>query len=343
MSEHAGLGAMLRECRETKGLSLDDLSRDTRISLRALLALEEDRFRDLPAPIFVRGFIRAYCTVVGEPPERALAFYDSASGAPRGPSAVPRAAALVQAPARRPGLALRGRAAKLGMAGALVVVGGVAYLFVSGATPEPDRARPAATALSPAAAPREPAPVVVPAASTIEAPIATPASASSVHAAPAPMPAAPAAPAAAPVARAAAPVATATAPVATATAPVATATAPAPIVVAPAPAPKAPATPPAPAPAPAPAARPAIAPRTHVLVARAHEATWVLVRAADGVASQETLEPGSVREWQSAGRFTVTVGNAGGLTLELDGVALPPLGEQGQVVRDVRLPREPTP
>jgi hypothetical protein len=78
-------------------------------------------------------------------------------------------------------------------------------------------------------------------------------------------------------------------------------------------------------------------------VARAHEATWVSVRAADGVASQEMLEAGSVRQWQSAGRFTVTVGNAGGLTLELDGVALPPLGGQGQVVRDVRLPREPTP
>ena len=80
-----------------------------------------------------------------------------------------------------------------------------------------------------------------------------------------------------------------------------------------------------------------------MLVARVHEPTWVLVRAADGVARQEMLEAGSVREWQSAGRFTVTVGNAGGLTLELDGVALPPLGAHGQVVRDVRLPREPTP
>ena len=67
------------------------------------------------------------------------------------------------------------------------------------------------------------------------------------------------------------------------------------------------------------------------------------MRSGDEVPSQEVLEPGSVREWQSAGRFTVTVGNAGGLTLELDGVALPPLGGHGQVVRDVRLPREPAP
>jgi cytoskeleton protein RodZ len=309
MSEPAGLGAMLRECRETKGLSLDDLSRDTRISLRALLALEEDRLKDLPAPIFVRGFIRAYCRVVGESPERALAFYDSASGAPHGPSAVPRSAALVQAPARPSRLGLRSLAAKVGVAGALVVVvGGVAYLFVTSAssrpsaTPVPRQAMPAAPAVSPAA------PSVVSAASAIEPPVATPASAAAV-------PAVPAAPAPIPAA-------------------------PAPIAArAPAPAPKAPAA----TPAPAPAARPAVEPRTHVLVARAHEATWVSVRGADGVASQETLEAGSVREWQSAGRFTVTVGNAGGLTLELDGVALPPLGGQGQVVRDVRLPREPMP
>ena len=132
--------------------------------------------------------------------------------------------------------------------------------------------------------------------------------------------------------------------------------APAPIAAAPVAVPRASpapvAAPPAPKPAPAPAAAPTpmmvpaarpVERRAHVLVARAHESTWVSVRAGDEVPSQEVLEPGSVREWQSAGRFTVTVGNAGGLTLELDGVALPPLGGHGQVVRDVRLPREPAP
>jgi cytoskeleton protein RodZ len=81
----------------------------------------------------------------------------------------------------------------------------------------------------------------------------------------------------------------------------------------------------------------------HVLVARAHEPTWVSVRPEDGAARQELLDPGTVREWRSAGPFTVTVGNAGGLTLELDGVALPPLGDRGQVLRDIRIPREPVP
>jgi cytoskeleton protein RodZ len=231
-----------------KGFSLDDLSRDTRISPRLLLALEEDRFKDLPAPIFVRGFIRAYCVAVGEPPERALTLYDTASGATRGPSAVPRTAAVVQAPARRSRLGLRRLAPKLGVAGALVAVGGAAYLFAT------------AAASWPSAAPRP---------------------------------------------RGEVPAAVQPAPVQPATRPV--------------------------------------EPRAHVLVARAHESTWVLVRSGDEAPSQEVLEPGSVREWQSAGRFTVTVGNAGGLTLELDGVALPPLGGHGQVVRDVRLPREPAP
>jgi cytoskeleton protein RodZ len=294
MAHNAGLGALLRECRETKGLSLEDLSRDTRIASRLLLALEEDRFKDLPAPIFVRGFIRSYCAVVGEPPERALAFYDTESGAARGPSAVPRAAALVQAPARTSRLRLPRLSAKLGIAGALVLVAGVAYFLGTSAASRPSDAP--SRRETPPGRPAPPTAAVSPAAAQV------------------------------PAARAAA------------------VPAPPPIVVAPAPRPT---TPPvavaAPVAAPAPAGVAPVARSPHVLVARAHEPTWVSVRAGDEAASQEMLEAGSVREWQSANRFTVTVGNAGGLTLELDGVALPPLGAQGQVVRDVRLPRDPTP
>jgi cytoskeleton protein RodZ len=306
-----------------KGLTLEDLSRDTRIAARLLLALEEDRFADLPAPIFVRGFIRAYCAVVAEPPERALALYDSVSGAPHGPSAVPRIAAVVQTPARRSRLSLRRLAPKLGLAGVLVVIGGAAYFFSTSAASRPsDASRPRGevtpAAARPARAPSEAVAVWTPAASADPAALAL---------APKPVPTPVSVPAPAPLASA--PIAMA--PVEKPTA------APAPLAAPPAPKPA-----PAPAPAMAPATRP-VERRAHVLVARAHESTWVSVQSGDEVASHEVLEPGSVREWQSAGRFTVTVGNAGGLTLELDGVALPPLGGHGQVVRDVRLPRDPTP
>ena len=269
MPGSAGLGALLRECREAKGVSLDDLSRATRIASRLITALEEDRFSDLPAPVFARGFIRAYCAAVGEPPERAVMLYDASLDAPRAPSPVPR---TVLAGALGPRRRVRWRylAPPLLVGGLLV---GVVYLLASSAVTRPAEAPPAGrdrtvAPAAPADAPAEPARV--------------PAEPARVPAEPAPL----AMPATRTLATAA---------------------------------------------------------RPHVLVATAHEETWVSVRAEDGTASQELLPPGTVREWQSPGRFTVTVGNAGGLTFELDGVALPPLGDRGQVIRDVRLPREPAP
>src|SRR5262249_57323755 len=77
MQDGPRLGALLRKCRESKGASLDDLSRATRIARRYLVAIEEDRLRDLPAPVFVRGFLRSYCASVAEPPERVLALYEA--------------------------------------------------------------------------------------------------------------------------------------------------------------------------------------------------------------------------------------------------------------------------
>jgi cytoskeleton protein RodZ len=80
-----------------------------------------------------------------------------------------------------------------------------------------------------------------------------------------------------------------------------------------------------------------------VLLVRAVEATWVRVKPDGGEQTEETLAPGTVREWRSAGRFHVTLGNAGGVELELDGQALPALGERGRVVRDVTVPPEALP
>ena len=95
---------------------------------------------------------------------------------------------------------------------------------------------------------------------------------------------------------------------------------------------------------PSPAAEPAPppsppAPVEHVLVMRADEATWVRVTPQGGPTREDLLPPGSVREWRSPGFFTITLGNAGGVRLELDGHPLPALGRSGEVVRDVVLPR----
>ncbi|HEY7437644.1 MAG TPA: helix-turn-helix domain-containing protein [Methylomirabilota bacterium] len=87
------LGAYLRALREAKGGSLEDMARSTRVGIRHLEALEEERLSDLPSPVFVRGFIRAYCGFLREAPEDALGHYEALAGeraAARAASAPPR-------------------------------------------------------------------------------------------------------------------------------------------------------------------------------------------------------------------------------------------------------------
>src|SRR5438552_3654950 len=71
------VGSYLRGLRQRRGVSLDEISRSTRIPQRYLEALEGDDFAPLPAPPFTRGFIRAYCQALHEPPDEALACYDA--------------------------------------------------------------------------------------------------------------------------------------------------------------------------------------------------------------------------------------------------------------------------
>ena len=76
------------------------------------------------------------------------------------------------------------------------------------------------------------------------------------------------------------------------------------------------------------------------LRAQAKEMTWLLVTI-DGRETRDVLlRAGETWEWRAQESFVLTVGNAGGVELILNGRPLPPLGEPGQVIRDIRLPPE---
>jgi cytoskeleton protein RodZ len=101
-----------------------------------------------------------------------------------------------------------------------------------------------------------------------------------------------------------------------------------------------PATPPVPAAAPPPSLdlAPGSVSAPYRLVARTSEPTWIRVRTEDGRTSEETVPAGEVREWVSDRPFILTVGNAGGVSLELNGRTLPPLGPRGVVVPRLVVP-----
>jgi cytoskeletal protein RodZ len=78
----ASFGVRLRQEREKRAVTLDDISLATKISTRMLRALEEEHFDQLPGGIFNKGFIRAYARCVGLDEDQAISDYLAAVAPP---------------------------------------------------------------------------------------------------------------------------------------------------------------------------------------------------------------------------------------------------------------------
>jgi len=89
-----------------------------------------------------------------------------------------------------------------------------------------------------------------------------------------------------------------------------------------------------------PQAQEALADALHLLRIQAKEEVWLRVTIDAQQAKDIVLHPGQTAEWSAGTGFTLTLGNAGGVELTLDGQGLPPLGKSGQVIRNVRLPAQ---
>ncbi|PYN43720.1 MAG: hypothetical protein DME00_26445 [Candidatus Rokuibacteriota bacterium] len=288
----SSVGAYLRGLREQQGMSVDELSRATRVLSHYLEALESDDLRSLPAPVFTKGFIRAYCQAVGVPPDEALRLYDRIGVPAPDLTKVPvNAARVTSVPqtSHRP-----------------VIHEPPDYLPVTppGLPPQGEPRDSRSRKQSPSGTPNAPT-SNAPASSALPAPGASPGP--SAYATPN-APATPITPAA-PKAQAA--------PGATAAPPAAA---------------------PAPAAASAPGARGLASP--YRLIARTTETTWMRVRTDDGRTSEETIPANEIREWISNGPFVITIGNAGGVSLELNGRPVPRLGASGSVVTRLVLPSD---
>jgi cytoskeleton protein RodZ len=251
--EGGSLGDHLRVLRSSVGGLLADMAVATRISERYLRALESDGPDDLPAPVFVKGFIRAYCAYLGAPADEALALYDQERGAP--------ATGEFRAVRARPRKGWVGHPLVISSALLLIFGGGlVALKLVS--QPTPTRLREPRTAVRAPESVSEMAPSATPAASM-------------------------------------------------------------------------------PSSAAAPAITQAGVPETQRLVVKAVEPTWIRVQIDDERVVEELLKAGAQREWTSDRRFVLTIGNAGGIEIVLNGRPLPSLGARGAVIHRLSLPELP--
>ena len=252
MGEKADLtfGEELRRERLIREVSLDEISASTKISIRLLNALESSNVAKLPAPVFTRGFIRAYSRHLGLDPDEMVNAYLADVAPDRGREG---------GGSKRRGIRalFRGRR---GTAGAIVVcVTGVLLLLGLIARPE-----------------RRSAPVTA------------------VHARP-------------------------VAPVSFKNVAV------------------------SPGPAPAiqddtPAAVPSPAASGVSMILEFDQDSWTEVTADGAPVFSGLIRRGSRHQFAAREGFRLTLGNAGGVRITVDGHAMEPLGSAGQVVRDMPVP-----
>jgi len=160
----------LRGLREAKGVSLDDISRSTRVGRRHLEALESDQLEDLPARVFVKGFIRAYCETLEAPPDHAYDLFRQTAGEPTRPERSTVRPSFGSRP-RRGGPLLVSAILVLALGGSLFALHlGLKgppreKLQASSVTPRPPEPAAATSAAPAPPAPTPPIPVAKPAAS----------------------------------------------------------------------------------------------------------------------------------------------------------------------------------
>lgn len=73
------VGGMLKEARESRGLSLEDVSVATKINSRILVDIEAGAFEKLPAEVYVKSFLKEYADFLGLNAREVLAQYQQPS------------------------------------------------------------------------------------------------------------------------------------------------------------------------------------------------------------------------------------------------------------------------
>jgi curved DNA-binding protein CbpA len=68
-------GAALRACREAQGVSLEEIAEATKVGLRYLRYIEEERHAFLPPAVYLKSFLQEYARAIGLDPKRTAEGY----------------------------------------------------------------------------------------------------------------------------------------------------------------------------------------------------------------------------------------------------------------------------
>jgi flagellar biosynthesis protein FlhG len=68
-------GVRLQRLRERRGIEIDEIAGVTKVNPSYLRFIEQERFDDLPAAVYVRGFVKCYARCLGLDPDRVARSY----------------------------------------------------------------------------------------------------------------------------------------------------------------------------------------------------------------------------------------------------------------------------
>ena len=70
-------GERLKLARERAGLTVDRVARELHLEINKVDAIEENRFKDLGAPVYVKGYLKSYARLLGITENEVLVGYES--------------------------------------------------------------------------------------------------------------------------------------------------------------------------------------------------------------------------------------------------------------------------
>jgi len=262
------LGEFLRQQREGKNVSIEELATRTRIAVRFIKLIEENQFDQLPNPVSAKGFLRSYARCLGLDEAAVLNRFSDVLQ-PSEPAAISGAEEKV------PSYIQRKQPDRLPFPlwAALAVVGMIAlFLILAFFMPKKQEAAsppPPEEILSDEPVSPELSPIPPPPEEGEAAPSASPSPAAPI---PSTIPTPPVSPQAASAG-------------------------------------------------------------SSVLLIEAMEQSWIHATIDGREIKEALLQPNEKIQWEAKEKFVLTVGNAGGVRLFLDGRELSPLGPSGKVVK----------
>ena len=149
-ASRSGPGRLLHEARLDLRLAPEDVAQILHLSSKQIVALEQDDYKNLPGPTYVRGYLRSYAQLLGLSPEKVLESYNSLT-IPSRPISLPQSAPPPQ-------ITSSDRLIKAATLGVAAIVLGLVYLWWRSEeeTPTAPSSPPAVASQTPAIVPPAP-------------------------------------------------------------------------------------------------------------------------------------------------------------------------------------------